>query len=75
MDLFNTIEKIMTSEVQKVLKVVNISCTSEVNESALVKLNINPLAKIAGKMDQLKSEKITDQKLLVEIKQTQMNTV
>ena len=83
----------MTSELQKVVKAVNVSCTSEVNESTLMKLNKNPLAKIvdsllnlieqnlelckcaAGKMDQLKSEKISDQKLLIEMQQTQMNSV
>ena len=83
----------MTAEIQKVVKAVNVSCTSEVNESALMKLNKNPLAKIvenllnlieqnvelckcaAGKIDQLKSEKIADQKMLIEIQQTQMSTV
>ena len=83
----------MTAEIQKVVKAVNVSCTSEVNESALMKLNKNPLAKLvenlldlieqnvelckcaAGKIDQLKSEKIADQKMLIEIQQTQMSTV
>ena len=92
-DLLNTMEKKMTAELQKVVKAVNVSCTSEVNESTLIKLNKNPLAKIvdsllnlieqnlelckcaAGKMDQLKSEKISDQKLLIEMQQTQMNSV
>ena len=83
----------MTSEIQKVVKAVNVSCASEVTESALMKLNKNPLAQIvnsllglieqnvelckcaAGKMDQLKSDKIADQKLLIELQQTQMNSV
>ena len=78
----------MLSEIQRVVKAVNVSCTSEVNESALMKLNKNPLAKIveslinlieenvelckcaAGKMDQLKTEKIADQKQLIELQQT-----
>ncbi|KAL5251536.1 hypothetical protein ACHWQZ_G017041 [Mnemiopsis leidyi] len=92
-DLLNTMEKKMTSEIQKVVKAVNASCASEVTESALMKLNKNPLAQIvtsllglieqnvelckcaAGKMDQLKSDKIADQKLLIELQQTQMNSV
>ncbi|KAL5253811.1 hypothetical protein ACHWQZ_G013549 [Mnemiopsis leidyi] len=92
-DLLYTMEKKMTSEIQKVVKVVNVSCASEVTESTLMKLNKNPLAQIvnsllglieqnvelckcaAGKMDQLKSDKIADQKLLIELQQTQMNSV
>ena len=77
----------MKSEIQKVLKAVNVSTTSELNETVMMqKLNKNPLAKFvetlltnlieknielcksaAGKIDQLKSEKIADQKLLIEI--------
>ncbi|KAL5256543.1 hypothetical protein ACHWQZ_G011706 [Mnemiopsis leidyi] len=92
-DLLNTMEKKMTSEIQKVLKAVNVSCASEVSESALMKLNKNPLAQIvnslvnlieqnvelcksaAGKMDQLKSDKIADQKLLIDLQKTQINSV
>ncbi|KAL5264420.1 hypothetical protein ACHWQZ_G005491 [Mnemiopsis leidyi] len=92
-DLLNTMEKKMTSEIQKVLKAVNVSCASEVSESALMKLNKNPLAQIvnslvslieqnvelckcaAGKMDQLKSDKIADQKLLIELQKNQINSV
>ena len=83
----------MTSEIQKVVKTANVSCVSEVNEPALMKLYKNPLANMvvsllnlieenielckcaAGKMDQLKSEKIADQKLLIELQQAQMNSV
>ena len=36
----------MTIDIQKVVKAVNVSCTSEVNESALMKLNKNPFAKL-----------------------------
>ena len=84
----------MKSEIQKVLKAVNVSTTSELNETVMMqKLNKNPLAKFvetltnlieknielcksaAGKIDQLKSEKIADQKLLIEIQQGQINSV
>ena len=44
-DLLHTMEKEMTSEVQKILKVVNVACSSEVNETVLMRLNKNPLAK------------------------------
>ena len=92
-DLLNTMEKKMTSEIQKVVKTANVSCVSEVNEPALMKLYKNPLANMvvsllnlieenielckcaAGKMDRLKSEKIADQKLLIELQQAQMNSV
>ena len=84
----------MKSEIQKVLKAVNVSTTSELNETVMMqKLNKNPLAKFvetltnlieknielcksaAGKIDQLKSEKMADQKLLIEIQQGQINPV
>ena len=92
-DLLNTMEKKMTSEIQKVVKTANVSCVSEVTEPALMKLYKNPLSNMvisllhlieenielckcaAGKMDQLKSEKIADQKLLIELQQAQMNSV
>lgn len=83
----------MKSEIQKILKSVNMSTTSEVNESVLMRLNENPLAKFveslmnlieknmelcksaAGKMDQLKSEKIADQKMLLDIQKGQVDSV
>ena len=83
----------MSSEIQRVVKAVNVSCTAEVNESVLMKLNKNPLAKMvenllnlieqnvelcksaAGKIDQLQSEKIDDQKMLIEMQKNQMNAV
>ena len=83
----------MKSEIQKVLKAVNVSSTSELNETTIMRLNKNPLAKFvetlanlieknvelcksaAGKMDQLKSEKIADQKLLLDIQKGQVNSV
>ena len=93
-DLLHTMENEMKSEIQKVLKAVNVSTTSELNETVMMqKLNKNPLAKFvetltnlieknielcksaAGKIDQLKSEKIADQKLLIEIQQGQINSV
>ena len=83
----------MKSEIRKLLKAVNVSTTSELNETVLIKnLNKNPLAKFvesfvnlieknielcksaAGKMDQLKSEKIADQKSIIEIQQGQINS-
>ena len=93
MDLLNAIEKEMQSEMQKILKTANISCSSEATESALMKLNKNPLAKFvnsllhlveknvelcksaAGKIDQLKTEKIADQKLLIEFQKGQISSV
>ena len=48
-DLLNTMEKKMTSELQKVVKAVNVSCTSEVNEFALMKLNKNTSRENCGK--------------------------
>ncbi|KAL5263860.1 hypothetical protein ACHWQZ_G005064 [Mnemiopsis leidyi] len=92
-DLLNAIEKEMQSEMQKILKTANISCSSEATESALMKLNKNPLAKFvnsllhlveknvelcksaAGKIDQLKTEKIADQKLLIEFQKGQISSV
>ena len=41
----------------------------------LVEQNVELCKCAAGKADQLMSEKITSQKLLIEIQQTQMNTV
>ena len=92
-NLLNTMEKEMTSEIQKLLKAVNVSSASEVNESVLMRLNKNPLAQFvdsllnlveknvelckcaAGKIDQLKYEKIADQKLLIEAQHGQINSV
>ena len=83
----------MKSEIQKILKSVNMSATCEVNEVILMRLNKNPLAKYveslvnlmeknielcksaAGKMDQLKSEKIADQKILLDIQKGQVDSV
>ena len=50
MDLLNAIEKEMQSEMQKILKTANISCSSEATESALMKLNKNPLAKFVNSL-------------------------
>ena len=44
-DLLNTVEKKMTSEIQKVVKTVN--CVSEVTEPAQMKLYKNPLSNMA----------------------------
>ncbi|KAL5265537.1 hypothetical protein ACHWQZ_G006308 [Mnemiopsis leidyi] len=92
-DQINPVEKEMQSEMQKIFKTANISCSSEATESALMKLNKNPLAKFvnsllhlveknvelcksaAGTIDQLKTEKIADQKLLIEIQKGQINSV
>ena len=92
-DQLNAVEKEMQSEMQKIFKTANISCSSEATESALMKLNKNPLAKFvnsllhlveknvelcksaAGTIDQLKTEKIADQKLLIEIQKGQINSV
>ena len=93
-DLLHTMESEMKSEIQKLLKAVNVSTTSELNETVLIRhLNKNPLAKFveslanlieknvelcksaAGQIDQLKSEKIADQKLIIEIQQGQINSV
>ncbi|KAL5253309.1 hypothetical protein ACHWQZ_G013180 [Mnemiopsis leidyi] len=92
-DQLNAVEKEMQAEIQKIFKTANISCASEATESALMKLNKNPLAKFvnsllhlveknvelcksaAGTIDQLKTEKIADQKLLIEIQKGQINSV
>ena len=93
MDRLNVMENEMKSEIQKLLKAVNVSCGSEVTETALNKLHKPPLVKFvstflnlveknvelckcaAGKMDILKSEKIADQKRLIDIQQEQINSV
>ena len=83
----------MNTEIQKVLKSVNVTSAAEINETVLMRLNKNPLAKFveslvnvigknvdlckaaAGKIDQLKTEKIADQKLLLKFQQGEAKSV
>ena len=84
----------MASDIQSVLKTLNVFSVTEVTESVLIaKLHKNPMAKIvisllnlveknidlcksaAGKMDEMKSEKIADQKKIIEIQHGQINSV
>ena len=83
----------MNIEIQKVLKSVNVTSAAEINETVLMRLNKNPLAKFveslmnvieknvdlckaaAGKIDQLKTEKIADQKLLLKFQQGEAKSV
>ena len=92
-DRLNAVDHETTSEIQKIFKMANVSCRSELTDTALMKLNKNPLIKIigslmnlveknielcksaAGKIDVMKSEKIADQKLIIEAQQGQMNSV
>ena len=93
-DLLNKMEKEMTSDIQKVLRTLNVFSVSEVTESVLIaKLHKNPMAKIvinllnlveqnielckcaAGKIDEMKSEKIAEQKQLIHMQQGQINSV
>ena len=94
MDLLNKMEKEMTSDIQKVLRTLNVFSVSEVTESVLIaKLHKNPMAKIvisllnlveqnielckcaAGKIDEMKSEKIAEQKQLIDMQQGQIDSV
>ena len=48
MDRLNAMENEMKSEIQKLLKAVNVSCGSEVTETALNKLHKPPLVKFVS---------------------------
>ena len=83
----------MKTEIEKVLKSVHVASAAEINETVLMRLNKNPLAKFveslmnvieknvdlckaaAGKIDQLKTEKIADQKMLLKFQQGEVNSV
>jgi hypothetical protein len=53
-DLLRTMENKMKSEIQKVLKVVNVSTTSELKKTFMMqKLNKNPLAKFVETLTNL----------------------
>ena len=63
----------MTLEIQKVVKAANVSCASEVSESALMKLNKNPLEQIVNSLVSLIDQNVELCKCRGEMDQLKQN--
>ena len=57
-DRLNAMDHEMTSEFQKIFKIANVSCRSDFTETALMKINKNPLVKIINSLMKLAEKNI-----------------